>query len=119
MTRSIWKGPFIDPYFRKFLQETTSRLAESTKNEAVLKVCQNPLGVQIKKRIWSRRSCILPQFIGLSMQVYNGKKWINLRITGDMVGHKFGEFASTRTIGNLKDKKTILKTKTKLKAKIR
>lgn len=120
MTRSIWKGPFIDPYFMKFLQENTSRLAESTKNETVFTAAkQNVLGGQIKKQIWSRRSCILPQFVGLSMQVYNGKKWINLRITGDMVGHKFGEFASTRTIGNLKEKKTILKAKTKLKVKTR
>ena len=113
MTRSIWKGPFIDPYFMKFVKGINSKLTESTKNETVWPQTQGT------KRIWSRRSCILPQFVGSSVQVYNGKKWINLKIIGEMVGHKFGEFASTRTIGTSKDKKTILKMKTKLKVKTR
>jgi small subunit ribosomal protein S19 len=113
MTRSIWKGPFIDPYFIKFVRGTTFKLTESIKNETS---SHRTLSMM---RIWSRRSCILPQFVGSSVQVYNGKKWINLRITGEMVGHKFGEFASTRTIGTLKDKKTTFQMKTKLKVKTR
>ena len=143
MTRSIWKGPFIDPHFIKFAQGLRpSKLAASTNNEIA---SLRPLGAKHRfaagpwevdressesakerqtpffamKRIWSRRSCILPQFVGLSVQVYNGKKWINLKITGEMVGHKFGEFASTRTIGMLKGNKIIGKMKTKLKVKTR
>jgi small subunit ribosomal protein S19 len=70
MTRSVWKGPFVDP-----------SLLRST---------------HIKRKVWSRRSCILPQFVGCYTQIYNGTKWIGLKITEEMVGHKFGEFASTR-----------------------
>jgi small subunit ribosomal protein S19 len=70
MTRSVWKGPYVDP-----------SLLRST---------------QIKRKLWSRRSCVLPQFVGCFTQIYNGTKWIGLKITEDMVGHKFGEFASTR-----------------------
>lgn len=72
MTRSIWKGPFIDNYlFRK--QKKTAQL-----------------------KIWSRRSTVIPQFIGQKVLIYNGKNWLNVLITEEMVGHKFGEFASTR-----------------------
>ena len=70
MTRSVWKGPFVDPSFFR--------------------------STQIKRKVWSRRSCILPQFVGSFTQIYNGKKWIGLKIRPEMVGHKFGEFASTR-----------------------
>lgn len=84
MTRSVWKGPFVDP-----------SLLRST---------------QIKRKIWSRRSCILPQFVGSFTQIYNGTKWIGLKIRPEMVGHKFGEFASTRTnrsaLEPLRSKKT-------------
>jgi small subunit ribosomal protein S19 len=72
MTRSVWKGPFID-----------TSLLKST---------------LIRRRVWSRRSCILPQFVGSYTSVYNGKIFVGLKITEDMVGHKFGEFASTRKI---------------------
>ena len=110
MTRSIWKGPFIDPHFVKLGLGALSRLTDREAKEETL------VSAKIRRGIWSRRSCILPQFVGFSVQVYNGKKWMNLKITGEMVGHKFGEFASTRTIGTLKDKKAM---KTKLKVKIR
>nr|WIA66459.1 ribosomal protein S19 [Apopellia endiviifolia]WIA66500.1 ribosomal protein S19 [Apopellia endiviifolia]WIA66541.1 ribosomal protein S19 [Apopellia endiviifolia] len=74
MTRSIWKGPFVDTCL--FKQKKKIR------------------------RIWSRRSCILPKFVGCYAQIYNGKGFVGLRITEEMVGHKFGEFASTRkTLG--------------------
>lgn len=114
MTRSIWKGPFIDSYIVKLARKKTQKPLGTTADQ----------GTQLQKtsilhRIWSRRSCILPQFVDSSVQVYNGKKWISLRITGEMVGHKFGEFASTRTLGALKDKRTNGKVKTKLKAKAR
>jgi len=57
-------------------------------------------------RIWSRRSTILPQFVGLTFGVYNGRKHIPVLVSEDMVGHKFGEFSPTRTFhGHIADKK--------------
>jgi small subunit ribosomal protein S19 len=59
-------------------------------------------------RIWSRRSTILPQFVGLTFGVYNGHKHVPVNITEDMIGHKFGEFAPTRTFhGHSGDKKAV------------
>jgi len=79
MTRSVWKGPFVDGYlFRK-----ADKARASSRNQIV--------------QIWSRRSTIVPQFIGVTFGVYNGKKFIPVLVTEDMVGHKFGEFAPTRT----------------------
>jgi small subunit ribosomal protein S19 len=58
-------------------------------------------------KIWSRRSTILPQFVGITFGVYNGKKFIPVSVSEDMVGHKFGEFAPTRTYyGHAADKKS-------------
>lgn len=79
MTRSVWKGPFVDGYMMK-------------KAEAAHKSGRN----QVIKT-WSRRSTILPQFVGLTFGVYNGKKFIPVIVTEEMIGHKFGEFAPTRT----------------------
>jgi small subunit ribosomal protein S19 len=87
MTRSIWKGPFVDTCL--FKQK------------------------KIRWRIWSRRSCILPQFVGRYAQIYNGKGFVGLKITEEMGGHKFGEFASTRKISSLG--KRALPSKTKIK----
>ena len=79
MTRSVWKGPFVDGYMMK-------------KAEAAHKSGRN----QVIKT-WSRRSTILPQFVGLIFGVYNGKKFIPVMVTEEMIGHKFGEFAPSRT----------------------
>ena len=79
MARSIWKGPFVDGYLLK--KAETSKA--SGKNEVI--------------KIWSRRSTILPQFVGLTFGVYNGKKFIPVAVTEEMVGHKLGEFSPTRT----------------------
>ncbi len=88
MTRSIWKGPFVDGYLLK--KADTSRA--SGRNEVI--------------KIWSRRSTILPQFVGLTFGVYNGHKHIPVNVTEDMIGHKFGEFSPTRTFhGHASDKK--------------
>lgn len=92
MTRSVWKGPFVD------FSLLRSR--------------------SIKPLVWSRRSCILPQFVGSITQIYNGAKWIKLKITEDMVGHKFGEFASTRKKRLNKEGSKATKV-SKSKAKIR
>jgi len=79
MTRSSWKGPFVDGYLLK-----KAETGRSSGRKDVIKT-------------WSRRSTILPQFVGLTFGVYNGKKHIPVLITEDMVGHKLGEFSPTRT----------------------
>jgi len=78
MARSVWKGPFVDGYLLKKAEASRS----SGRHEMI--------------RIWSRRSTILPQFVGLTFGVYNGQKHIPVLVTEEMVGHKFGEFAPTR-----------------------
>jgi len=88
MARSVWKGPFIDGYLLK--KADTSR--ESGRYEVI--------------RTWSRRSTILPQFVGLTFGVHNGHKFVPVQVNEQMVGHKFGEFAPTRTYyGHEADKK--------------
>ena len=88
MARSTWKGPFVDGHLLKKAQKAS----ESSRNEVI--------------KTWSRRSTILPEFIGLSFAVHNGKKFIPVNVTEDMVGHKLGEFSPTRTFyGHAADKK--------------
>jgi small subunit ribosomal protein S19 len=88
MARSIWKGPFVDGYLLK--------KAEASRNS----------GRHEMIRIWSRRSTILPQFVGLTFGVYNGQKHIPVMVTEEMVGHKFGEFSPTRMFyGHSSDRK--------------
>lgn len=89
MARSVWKGPFVDGYLLKKAEETRS----SGRKDVI--------------RTWSRRSTILPQFVGLTFGVHNGQKHIPVLVTENMVGHKFGEFAPTRTyFGHAADKKS-------------
>ena len=88
MTRSVWKGPFVDGYILKKAEKSR----ESGRKEVI--------------KIWSRRSTILPQFVGLTFGVHNGRKHIPVLVTEDMIGHKFGEFSPTRTyFGHTADKK--------------
>ncbi|MEE2654385.1 MAG: 30S ribosomal protein S19 [Pseudomonadota bacterium] len=88
MARSVWKGPFVDGYLLKKAEAARS----SARKEII--------------RIWSRRSTILPQFVGLTFGVYNGQKFVPVLVTENMVGHKFGEFSPTRTYrGHGADKK--------------
>ena len=88
MVRSVWKGPFVDGHLIKKVQ---NQLKESNKK---------PI------KTWSRRSTILPQFVGITFNVYNGKKFIPVLITEEMVGQKLGEYAPTRTYyGHTADKK--------------
>ena len=87
MARSVWKGPFVDQYILK-----KAEAARASGRKDLIK-------------IWSRRSTILPQFVGLNFGVYNGQKFIPVLVSEDMVGHKFGEFAPTRTYyGHTADK---------------
>ena len=78
MSRSIWKGPFVDPSLIKKV--------EKLKNQ--------PNKMPIKT--WSRKSTIIPDFVGVSFLIYNGKKFIPIKISEEMVGHKLGEFSPTR-----------------------
>jgi small subunit ribosomal protein S19 len=88
MARSVWKGPFFDGYLMKKVDAARS----SGRHEMI--------------RIWSRRSTILPQFVGLTFGVYNGQKHIPVIVSEEMVGHKFGEFAPTRSFyGHSSDRK--------------
>lgn len=88
MARSVWKGPFVDGYMLKKADAARA----SGKNQII--------------KTWSRRSTILPQFVGLTFGVYNGKKFIPVSVNEDMIGHKFGEFAPTRTfVGHSSEKK--------------
>ena len=88
MARSVWKGPFVDLHLLKKAQEAQD--ANSTK----------PI------KSWSRRSTVLPDFVGLTFNVYNGQKFIPVSVNEEMVGHKLGEFAPTRSFpGHAADKK--------------
>ena len=88
MTRSIWKGPFVDAHLLKKVKAAS----DSNKNTVI--------------KTWSRRSTILPEFVGVNFAVHNGKRFIPVNVTEDMVGHKLGEFSPTRTFyGHSADKK--------------
>jgi small subunit ribosomal protein S19 len=93
MARSVKKGPFVDGHLSKKVSDQT------TSSKGLIKT-------------WSRRSTITPDFIGLSFAVHNGKKFIPVFVTENMVGHKLGEFSPTRTFhGHAADKKSKLKKK--------
>jgi len=81
MARSLKKGPFVDQHLMKKVEAVN----ESGKKEVI--------------KTWSRRSTIFPQFIGLTFAVHNGKEFIPVYVTEDMVGHKLGEFVPTRKFG--------------------
>ncbi len=88
MARSVSKGPFVDSYVLKKAEAAR----ESGRRDVI--------------RIWSRRSTILPQFVGLTFGVYNGRKHIPVLVSEDMIGQKFGEYSPTRTYyGHAADKK--------------
>ena len=79
MTRSIWKGPFVHPSLLKKID----KLKDSTNKKPI--------------KTWSRRSMIIPSMVGLTISVHNGRQHVPVFINEDMVGHKLGEFAMTRT----------------------
>jgi small subunit ribosomal protein S19 len=89
MARSVWKGPFVDGY----LMKKADKARESGRNEVI--------------KTWSRRSTVMPQFVGLTFGVHNGNKFIPVSVSEEMVGHKLGEFSPTRTYyGHAADKKS-------------
>ena len=87
MARSIKKGPFVDHY----LADKVAKVLASPKKEVI--------------KTWSRRSTILPDFVGITFAVHNGNKFIPVLVTDNMIGHKLGEFAPTRTFNGHPDKK--------------
>ncbi|MBM3602168.1 MAG: 30S ribosomal protein S19 [Alphaproteobacteria bacterium] len=88
MARSVWKGPFVDHY----LLPKVDKLRESGRHDLI--------------KTWSRRSVILPQFVGVTFAVHNGKKFVPVLVNENMIGHRLGEFAPTRTFhGHAADKK--------------
>ncbi len=89
MPRSIKKGPLVDDHLYKKIMA-----AQNSGSRKVIKT-------------WSRRSMIMPEFVGITVAVHNGKKFVPVYITENMVGHKFGEFAPTRQFrGHSGDKKS-------------
>ncbi|MDO8412415.1 MAG: 30S ribosomal protein S19 [Gallionellaceae bacterium] len=94
MARSIKKGPFVDAHLQKKVEAV-----RATSDKRPVKT-------------WSRRSTVLPEFVGLTMAVHNGKQHIPVYISENMVGHKLGEFSLTRTFkGHAADKKAVVKKK--------
>jgi len=94
LPRSLKKGPFVDPY----LIEKVEKLSGTVSRKAI--------------KTWSRRSTIIPEFVGFTFAVHNGRNFLPLSISEDMVGHKLGEFAPTRTFyGHAGSKKSKLKGK--------
>jgi len=92
MPRSVAKGPFIDAHLQKKVDE-----ARASKSKKIIQT-------------WSRRSTISPDFVGLTFAVHNGKKFVPVFVTENMVGHKLGEFSPTRTFyGHSGDRKSRLK----------
>jgi len=90
MARSVWKGPYFDVTLYKKVKKSKEENSKS------------PI------KTWSRRSTIIPDFVGITLSVYNGKSFIPVFITEDMVGHKLGEFSPTRVFkGHSGDKKAV------------
>ena len=90
MARSVWKGPYFDITLYKKVKKSKEENSKS------------PI------KTWSRRSTIIPDFVGVTLSVYNGKTFIPVFITEDMVGHKLGEFSPTRVFkGHSGDKKAV------------
>ena len=90
MARSVWKGPYFDITLFKKVKKSKE---ENSKT---------PI------KTWSRRSTIIPDFVGVTLSVYNGKTFIPVFVTEDMVGHKLGEFSPTRVFkGHSGDKKAV------------
>ena len=88
MARSLYKGPFIDTHLLKKVEEAAA------KND------RKPI------KTWSRRSMVIPEMVGLTISVYNGRQHVPLLVNEDMVGHKLGEFSPTRTYrGHAADRK--------------
>jgi small subunit ribosomal protein S19 len=89
MPRSLKKGPFVDPK----LMQTVLRSQETRSNKVI--------------KTWSRRSTIVPEMVGTTLAVHNGRKFVPVFVTENMVGHKLGEFSPTRTYyGHAADKKS-------------
>ena len=101
MSRSVWKGPFVDPSLIKQVEK------------------QKEVSSRKPIKTWSRKSTIIPDFVGSSFLIHNGKKFITITVSEDMVGHKLGEFSPTRQFSGHTpaDKKAKQEAETQLAAK--
>ena len=89
MSRSVWKGPFVDMNLLK----KAEKVSASGRKEVI--------------KTWSRRSMVMPEMVGLTIAIHNGRDHIPIYVSENMVGHKLGEFVLTRTFrGHIADKKT-------------
>ena len=79
MSRAIWKGPYVDPNLLKKVE----KMKDQTNKTPI--------------KTWARKCTIIPEFVGFSFLIHNGKKFIPIKISEEMVGHKLGEFSPTRT----------------------
>jgi small subunit ribosomal protein S19 len=95
MARSVKKGPFVDGH----LVRKIAKVMASGKKEVI--------------KTWSRRSTIMPDFVGAALAVHNGNKFIPVLVTDNMIGHKLGEFSPTRTFTGHPEKKVEAKSKKK------
>ena len=96
MSRSVWKGPFVDPSLLKKVEKIKGQT-----NTAPIKT-------------WSRKSTIIPEFVGVSFLIHNGKKFIPIKVSEEMVGHKLGEFSPSRQFhGHTPADKKAAQTETK------
>ncbi|BEI31775.1 ribosomal protein S19 (mitochondrion) [Bryopsis sp. KO-2023] len=98
MTRSLWKGPFSEAlkHCPGYAGAKLNYCAQNKKNSLSDPVPRSVNNHKTKSFVWSRRSMVLPEFCGYQFHIYNGKKFIICRVIEDMIGHKLGEFASTR-----------------------
>ena len=100
--RSLKKGPFLDRSLIRLANEINVEIQKSLFEN---KSMEDSAMKTWKRNIWSRRSVILPEFVGLNFQVHNGMKFIPITITEEMIGHRFGEFSQTRKLTVHKEKK--------------
>jgi small subunit ribosomal protein S19 len=97
MPRSLKKGPYIEPKLMNKVLVTQVLVTQETRSNRVIKT-------------WSRRSTVVPEMVGITLAVHNGRKFVPVFISENMVGHKLGEFSPTRTFyGHAGDKKSKLK----------
>ena len=128
--RSQWKGPFVDRNLLKSMKKINAKIEERYSGDLAEQILhpsreetligtegrtlkglgdtEGTIGrsLKIPTKIWSRRSVILPQFVGLTFQVHNGNRFLPVRITKEMIGFRFGEFAPTRKPTIHKEAKT-------------
>ena len=99
--RSLKKGPFLDRSLIRLATQVNIGIQNAANGDTS---GSDNITKTWKRQIWSRRSVILPEFVGLNFQIHNGMKFIPITVTEDMIGHRFGEFSTTRKLTVHKEK---------------